>query len=100
MPSNLDKCSSDSCIIYRTILSQHAPTPAIVYLHNVLRVLCSVLEHGAAVLQVFLIQAECVRVDLLQRRVPELRLLQVDQEVGVDRAALDETHTAGMKHQL
>lgn len=62
------------------------------YLYNVLSVLCCILENRATVLQVFLIKAECAAVDLLQRRIPELGLLQVDQKVGVDWATLDETH--------
>ncbi|TNN40793.1 hypothetical protein EYF80_049033 [Liparis tanakae] len=55
-------------------------------------VLGRVLENVAAVPQVLLVEAEGEGVDLLQGRVPELRPLQVDQEVGVDRAALDEVH--------
>lgn len=46
-------------------------------------------------LQVFFIEAESVGIDLLERRIPELRLLQVDQEVSVDWATLNQTHTAG-----
>lgn len=65
------------------------------YLYNVLSVLCCILENRATVLQVFFIQAECVGIDLLESRVPKLRLLQVDQEVSVDWTTLNETHTEG-----
>lgn len=65
------------------------------YLYNVLSVLRCILENGATVLQVFFIEAESVGIDLLERRIPELRLLQVDQEVSVDWATLNQTHTAG-----
>lgn len=46
-------------------------------------------------LQVSLIEAERVGIDLLERCVPELCLLQVDQEVGVDWTTLNETHAVG-----
>lgn len=65
------------------------------YLYNVLSVLCCILENRSTVLQVFFIEAECVGIDLLERRVPELCLLQVDQKVSVDWTTLNETHTAG-----
>lgn len=64
------------------------------YLHNILCVLSCVLEHHPTVLQVRVIEAACVGVDLLQRRVPWLCPLQVVQEIRVDRAALNKTHTA------
>lgn len=65
------------------------------YLYNVLSVLRCILENRATVLQVFFIEVKRVAVDLLERRIPELRLLQVDQEVSVDWTTLNETHTAG-----
>lgn len=49
-------------------------------------------------LQVSLIEAERVGIDLLERCVPELCLLQVDQEVGVDWTTLNKTHAVGLKH--
>lgn len=66
------------------------------YLYNVLSVLCCILEDTATVLQVFFIEAERVGIELLERHVSELRLLQVDQEVSVDWTTLNETHTAGL----
>lgn len=45
-------------------------------------------------LQVFSIEAERLVVHLSQALVPQLGLLQVRQEVGVDGAALDEAHAA------
>lgn len=45
-------------------------------------------------LQVFLIEGERVVIDLLETRIPELCLLQVDHEVSVDWATLNETYTA------
>ncbi len=45
-------------------------------------------------LQVFFIEAERSAIDLLERRIPELGLLQVDQEVSVDWPTLNETDTA------
>lgn len=68
------------------------------YLYDVLSVLRCILEDGVTVLQVFFIQAKCVGIELLERRIPKLHLLQVDQEVSVDWTTLDETHTAGTKH--
>lgn len=65
------------------------------YLYNVLSVLCCILENRVTVLQVFFIEAECVGINLLERCIPELCLLQVDQEVGVDWTTLNETHTMG-----
>ncbi len=65
------------------------------YLYNVLSVLCCILENGGTVMQVFFIEAERVGINLLERRIPELSLLQVDQEVSVDWTTLNETHTAG-----
>lgn len=64
------------------------------HLYNVLSVLSSILEHSAAVLQVFFIQTECLGINLLERWISKLRLLQVHQEVGVDWTALDQTHAA------
>lgn len=65
-----------------------------VYLYNVLGVLGWILEDGATVLQVFLIEGERVVIDLLETRIPKLCLLQVDHEVSVDWATLNETYTA------
>lgn len=65
------------------------------YLHNILSVLCSILENRSTMLQVFFIQPLCMGVNLLERRIPKLRLLQVDQEVSVDWTTLNETHTVG-----
>lgn len=65
------------------------------YLYNVLCVLCGVLENGATVLQVCFIKAECLGINLLERRVAELRFLQVDQEVSVDWTTLNKTHSVG-----
>lgn len=70
------------------------------YLYNVLSVLCCILENRATVLQVFFIEAECLGINLLERRIPELCLLQVDQKVSVDRTTLNETHTAGWRDKL
>lgn len=64
------------------------------YLYNILSVLRRVLENGAAVLQILFIKAERPLVHLLQTLIPELCSLQVDQEVSVDGAALDQTHAA------
>lgn len=63
------------------------------YLDDVLRVLRCVLEDVTAMMQVSLIQAQRARVHMLQGRIAKLRLRQVDQEVGVDRAALDQADT-------
>lgn len=64
------------------------------HLHNILSVLCRILENGAAVLQVFFIKAQRLVVHLSEALVPQLGFLQVSQEVGVDGAALDEAHAA------
>lgn len=64
------------------------------HLHNILSVLCRILEDRAAVLQVPLIKAERLVVHLSEALVPQLGSLQVGQEVGVDGAALDEGHAA------
>lgn len=64
------------------------------HLYNVLSVLSSILEHSAAVLQVFFIQTECLGINLLETWISKLRLLQIHQEVGVDWPTLDQTHTA------
>lgn len=79
--------------VIMVILSVHCGYKT--YLYNVFRVLCSILENVAAVLQVLLIQPQCLGINLLQRCVPKFRLLQVDQEVGVDWTALNETQTVG-----
>lgn len=63
------------------------------HLYDVFSVLSSVLENTAAVLQVFFIQTECLGVHLLERWIPKLRLLQVNQEVGVDWTTLNQSHT-------
>lgn len=65
------------------------------YLYNILSVLCRVLEDRAAVLQVLFIKAQRLVVHLSEALVPQLGFLQVGQEVGVDRATLDEAHAAG-----
>lgn len=73
---------SNGVVIYKT------------YLYNILSVLCRILENGAAVLQILFIKAERPVVHLLETLIPELRFLQVDQEVSVDGATLNQTHAA------
>lgn len=65
------------------------------HLYDVFGVLSSVLENTAAVLQVFFIQTQRLGIDLLERWILKLRLLQVNQEVGVDRTTLNQSHATG-----
>lgn len=74
--------------------SLYIQTIVYTYLYDVLSVLGWVLEDGATVSQVFFIEFECVVIDLLETRVPKLCLLQVDHEVSVHWATLNETHAA------
>lgn len=77
--------------------SANIPLPTVLtftaYLHNVLSVLCWILEDRVTVLQVFLIQCECLFVQVLTH-VLHFCLLQVGQEISVDWAALNERHAA------
>lgn len=63
------------------------------HLNDVISVLCCVLKHLLAVLQVHLIQMACVCVHF-HRLVSHLCLLQVSQEVCIHRPTLYQTHTA------
>lgn len=77
--------------------STNTPRPTVLtftaYLHDILGVLCWILEDGVAVLQVFLVQGERLLVQALTH-VPHFCLLQVGQEIRVDRATLNERHAA------
>lgn len=69
------------------------------HLNNIFSVLCSILENHAAVLQVFFIQTERLSINLLQGWIPELCLLQVNQEVTVDWTTLNETESGKKKQK-
>lgn len=69
------------------------------HLYDVISILSLILEHRLAVLQVLIIQAACVCVNL-QRLIAGLSPLQVHQEVCVDWSTFNQAHTAAWEMDL